>query len=450
MHALHGQVINISLQQSVLLSGAIERLALEGEDKRHPDEERTRQADACPLRYVFHFSLSFNSACSFGSLDTHNKGDPKLSRYCKISGCSFRSLTAHPHFTASLIGVTFTGEAGPEASAKRAASIRKSERKRLTRLAGNYKHCPVSGEHGDLRFSGNRPPSRPCWRKTFAASVVILLAGLVWLSIGQVPREPVYLGKPLTLWLRNYASSSSSGRGSREWSQADDAVRHIGTNCIPMLLHILREKDSKVKLRLVALVEKQQLIKIHFVPAAERNGEASKAFLALGDRAKGAVPALVKMYNENTSADSQAAIEDSFAWIGPASKPAIPLLLRAATNSNPRVRANALWALGEIHAEPLLCVPELIHALSDSDDWARLSAAHALGMFGTDAQSAVLSLTELTNVHRGFKSPVNGGLQVMLEARKALKKIDGRVISPSSENFPEFGIPTADWPVSPQ
>ena len=108
--------------------------------------------------------------------------------------------------------------------------------------------------------------------------------------------------------------------------------------------------------------------------------------------------------------------------IGPAAKPAVPLLLRDATNSNSRVRANAFWALGEIHTQPDLCVPALIHALNDSDEWAVLSAAHALGMFGTDAQSAVAWLTKLTNVSTGFNSSVNRGVQVMLEARKALKK----------------------------
>lgn len=121
------------------------------------------------------------------------------------------------------------------------------------------------------------------------------------------------MGKPLSLWLRTYAPSSSAGRGSREWSQADDAVRHMGTNCIPTLLSMLRQRDSKIKLNLVALAQKHRVIKVHFVPAAERNAEASKAFLALGGSAKGAVPALLKMCNESISADSQLAIEDTFA-----------------------------------------------------------------------------------------------------------------------------------------
>jgi len=185
-------------------------------------------------------------------------------------------------------------------------------------------------------------------------------------------------------------------------------------------------------------------MKIHFVPATVRNIEASRAFIVLGDAARDAVPDLMKIYNERNSIESQSAIEDALSWIGPAAKPALPLLLRAATNANNGARANALWALGEIHAEPQLCVPELIRALRDSDGWARTSAAHALGMFGIDAQSAVPALMELTNFDKVFKAFPMMGDQVLLEAHNALRKINSRADSPSGERSSEFEIPTAD------
>jgi len=266
------------------------------------------------------------------------------------------------------------------------------------------------------------------------AVVLVILEGVIGWQVFRASRErqPVYGGKALTLWLRTYAPSSSSGLHSLEWNEADDAVRHLGTNCIPILLRMIRQKDSPAKLWLVAFAQKHGLTKrIHFVPAAERNVAASRAFIALGDIAKDAVPALVKMYDENLSAESRGAIEDALGWIGPAAKSAIPLLVRATTNANPRVRANALWALGEIHAEPELCVPRLTQALNDSDDWARLSAAHALGMFGTDAKSAVPALTEMTNVSIILsKGIASTRLDAMLEARRALDKISPHIAAP--------------------
>ncbi len=311
-------------------------------------------------------------------------------------------------------------------------------------MPGEYKHRPMSGKYEDARsgetdrFSHSRRP------RTFAALAILLLLGLLWFLADRLPREPVYRGKTLTLWLQTYNPSAPAGRGSPEWNETDEAVRYIGTNAIPILLQMLRAKDSNLKLRLAALAQKQRVIKVHFVPAAVRNMEASRAFIVLGDRAKDAVPDLMKIYNESNSIESLSAIEDAFSWIGPAAKPAIPLLLRAATNANNGVRANALWALGEIHAEPQSCVPELIRALGDSDGWVRTSAAHALGMFGTDAQSAVPALMQLTNFPTVLTAFPVMGSQVSLEAHNALRKINPLAASPDSDTFSDFGIPTAD------
>jgi hypothetical protein len=300
-----------------------------------------------------------------------------------------------------------------------------------------------NGDYGNMRLSrSDRLFQR--WRLAIFAGLLTLLL-MVWVCflVRQDSHRPVYHGKPLTLWLQTYTSSA---RGSPEWKEADEAVRHIGTNALPVLLHLIHAKDSALKLRLVALARKQQLIKIHFVPAAQRNIQASMAFIVLGDTAKGAVPALVKMFDESLSADSLSATEDALTWIGPAAKPAIPVLLRTATNANSRVRANALWALGAIHAEPQLCVPALIPGLNDSDNWARVSAAHALGMFGSNAQPAIPALTELAKSPSVLQGPRNIVVQDMLEARNALRKIGATNDVPPKEPFPSFGAPTPDWP----
>jgi len=282
-----------------------------------------------------------------------------------------------------------------------------------------------------------------------AGLVILLFFGLLWLSCLLHP-EPAYHGKSLALWLQTYAPSSSSGRGSPAWSETDDAVRHIGTNSIPVLLRMLRATDSKLKLQLIALTTKQHIMKIHFTPATERNIEASRAFIVLGDSAKGAVLALVEIYNEANSIESQSAVEEALGWIGPAANSAIPMLLSAATNSNSKMRASALWTLGEIHAKPDLCVPELIRALSDSSDWARISAVHALGVFGAAAQSAVPALKNLEDFPVTSNKFYANNLQVRLEARNALRKINPKVFSPSNEAIPGFEIPDGDPLFSPR
>jgi HEAT repeat protein len=195
--------------------------------------------------------------------------------------------------------------------------------------------------------------------------------------------------------LRTYDRSSFNGRGSPNWNAADDAVRHIGTNAIPLLLEWIGQEDN-------------------------RSFAASMAFLALGPGAQPAVPGLMKVYHENHSTHSQCAVEDVFSWIGPGAADALPLLLDAATNADKEIRANALWALGEIHSEPEACLPLLIQALKD--DGTRVSAAHALGQFGSDARPAVPRLREA-----GAKASISGwGVSTMEfqdEARESLKKI---------------------------
>ena len=289
-------------------------------------------------------------------------------------------------------------------------------------------------------------------KKRVRRAVTLLLVVVVVFTAWQVCRqsEPVYAGKELSVWLQTYAPSSPVGRGSPQWREADDAMRHIGTNSIPVLLQMLRATDGKAKAWLMVLAQKQRVVRIHFVPAAVRNIEASRAFIALGDTAKNAVPELMVVYKEENSIESQGAVLESLGWIGPAAKAAIPLLLSAATNSNTKLRASALWTLGEIHADPDLCVPILVHALGDSNEWVLVSAVHALGAFGTEAQTAAPALSELAS------SPIAPGkfranwVQVRLEAKNALRKINRAVVPASNETLPEFEIPLGDPLLSPR
>ena len=68
---------------------------------------------------------------------------------------------------------------------------------------------------------------------------------LVWLVL-DAPREPVYKGKPLTVWVEQYVEAS---RGNdRDYNpaflEAETAIRAIGTDGIPILLNRLREPEN--------------------------------------------------------------------------------------------------------------------------------------------------------------------------------------------------------------
>ena len=79
-----------------------------------------------------------------------------------------------------------------------------------------------------------------------------------------------------------------------------------------------------------------------------------------------------------------------------------------------------------------------------------MSAAHALGLFGADAQSAVLALKELADAQIVPGKFSATRVQVRVEAKNALRKIDPGVVSLSDEVVPGFEIPTGVPVLPPQ
>jgi hypothetical protein len=82
---------------------------------------------------------------------------------------------------------------------------------------------------------------------TLAVLLVILAGVSMWQELRQREREPEYQGKGLRTWL-------SEARWESNWEargRAEAAIRHIGTNAIPKLLEMLRQKDSPLTSKLI-------------------------------------------------------------------------------------------------------------------------------------------------------------------------------------------------------
>ena len=241
------------------------------------------------------------------------------------------------------------------------------------------------------------------------ALLLVLAAVLVGIIYFLPPREPVYAGEPLSHWLKGYDPVEGSEPGRQK---ADEIMREAGTNAIPTLLRMLREHDSAWKLKLIALAQKQHVINIQHVEAWRRNRQAMSALEALGSAGKAALPALMEIYETNLSASSQYRIAEIFASMGPAARPAIPLLLRSVTSTNDPTRAGAVHALGRIHSEPEKVVPALIFCLHDPNQGIRSYATMALGEFGSEAKEAVPELIEaFRDPDRALSSSAYGALQ---------------------------------------
>src|ERR1044071_2528151 len=101
-------------------------------------------------------------------------------------------------------------------------------------------------------------------------------------------REPIYDGKPMSHWIRGLASIEMTYNAAS--NKAFDAM---GTNALPVLLNMLRTKDSKAKLWLRHLYYKQSLFHHHFTMAEEDRISAVLGFSQLGALARPAVPAMI-------------------------------------------------------------------------------------------------------------------------------------------------------------
>jgi HEAT repeat protein len=267
------------------------------------------------------------------------------------------------------------------------------------------------------------PVHNAVMRKRAKIALGVLVAAVLvvmgWQVFRPQEREPVYQGKPLSVWLQECRADY---RGP-----AHDAVRQIGTNAIPTLLKMLTKKDSLVVSKLSDLWDRHIQDSPHLPgwfrhPSWYENrawclrGEALLGFDILGANAQQAVPALIAIYERNISPDDKAKTGYSLNAIGPeAQRMAIPSYLRAAASPDAWVRWVALLALSEVRVEPRLVVPALAKSLGDPNLPGPVLAARALAEFGTNAQQAVPALLPLLS---------DPNVIVRSTATNALKAID--------------------------
>jgi HEAT repeats/HEAT repeat len=245
---------------------------------------------------------------------------------------------------------------------------------------------------------------------TLAVLAVALVGVIVWQAWPPGEPEPVYQGKPLSSWLKAFATTGTQ----QARDKADEAVLHVGTNAIPTLLRMLRAKDSALEVKLMDLTKRQHIIKIEHISAGQWNEAGAYGFEALGAEAHGAVPALVEIADQHISRLSQFYTFAALGYIGPPAKEAAPSLLGWATNADARVCVGAMYALARIHEEPNRVVPVLTDALHSTAAVVRMNAVSALQLLGPDAKAAVPALVELFNDSRA---------EVRENATNALKAI---------------------------
>jgi hypothetical protein len=192
---------------------------------------------------------------------------------------------------------------------------------------------PGTGRHPKLRLAplasyvGHM--RRQWWVTIPVLSGVVLVLAIVWPQ-----RGPAHQGEPLSVWLRGFDGESPEGR-----LRSAEAVRHIGTNAVPLLISQLSHSrpgpEPWWEREVRALLSRQSVVKIDLFRPWDARGEALAGLDALGPDAKGALPALEGLLHEKPP-DHRALM--ILARIGPE---AVPALTRGLTNDEKLIRLGA-------------------------------------------------------------------------------------------------------------
>jgi hypothetical protein len=252
--------------------------------------------------------------------------------------------------------------------------------------------------------------------------IIIFLGLLILISAGfaaapQGPREPVFDGKRLSVWLEAYQKTIPRPEyegDPRMRARAEEAVRKVGTNAMPWLLQELSAKEATRRDELPTNFYSGKAIRRRWLAAA--------AFEILGPAARDAAPALIRLLDDKQTSytaatalggigeesipvltralsDTHACARESAARVlglfGAKAQSAVPALVRCASDRDDSVRGFATFSLGQIGQAPEVVVPVLIVNLRDPCHSARWNAACALGKFRSQAKPAVPALLEV-------------------------------------------------------
>jgi len=252
---------------------------------------------------------------------------------------------------------------------------------------------------------------------------VLVLSALIVVVV-RPDREPKYQGRSLSEWLARLAAGPD-GDPPQQAQEAQQAIRHIGTNALPYLLEWVqyerpRWKSSLNRITGGRLGKYDLLLDYKNEPRAD---QAAEAFLPLGPQACGAITRLLRLMNNTNRDDSVARAAIAIGNMGTNARPALPGLIMLLTNQNDLTVECAIGALKELKLEPQLVVPALANCLLNSNHHIRYFAAQTLGRFGGEARSAVPALVRtLADSDAGIRRCASNALRAI--DPKALERLN--------------------------
>jgi HEAT repeat protein len=247
-------------------------------------------------------------------------------------------------------------------------------------------------------------PDRLTRKQVGLWSLVTFLFGLlVWTSLPKGPLEPEWKGRTLSQWLDTpdfigvYEYRPTETVTNKE---AIEAIRAMGTNCLPWLLARLtrHEEPGQFRAWLDGLARKvehsvgQIPWETHQRQHTRRETQAIAAFSMLGELAAPAVPQLWSGLQGHDNRLAQFASANALGALGDSG---VSVLLSAVTNADARVRQYAVSGLGSAASRHDVAVAALFIAATDSERRVRQFVSLALVQFTNHSSSVVPVFTNL-------------------------------------------------------
>jgi HEAT repeat protein len=200
---------------------------------------------------------------------------------------------------------------------------------------------------------------------------------LIWSDFG--PKEPIHGGRPLTAWISELSTEVFLADQTR---RAEDAIRQIGTNALPVILEELRVPDDSALARTVhekykhsPLARKGSLVQMPHREAAVRRMQAAQALRVLAEPL--GLMSLTNLLHDPNPHVQEAAAE---ALVHGFTIEGVEALMEALGSENVQVRLAALHGLpraGYIPQE----IASLLRCLAEPNPQMRMRAALCLQQF---------------------------------------------------------------------
>jgi hypothetical protein len=200
-------------------------------------------------------------------------------------------------------------------------------------------------------------------RVILCAILLCALSGGALVVISSGYNKTSYQGKSLSKWVSIYSIATwhpgYHGLGPAEREQAADAIGHIGTNALPLLLALidapprgLWRRGGDLSARLPDWIRfnmPADWLRRHH-PVVLRPDDAGPLSQALGPAAAPVIPALLQRLSSTNWTGHRDVALCALGCTGPEAlaKSAVPLIPMLLTNFNPQARMNATNALHAI------------------------------------------------------------------------------------------------------